>query len=87
MNCLWFYLLKLSIVKEEVGSVEVSEGISWVEADSGLVVLHGASFIPHELLDQTSVCKELLCMGVTLKRAKIKFTKKLKISLSLYRKE
>ncbi len=66
----WFYLLKLSIIKEEVGSIEVSEGIFRVEADSGLVVLHGTSFISHELLDQTSICEELLCMRVTLKREK-----------------
>lgn len=70
VNCLGFYLLKLSVVKEEVGSVEVSEGISRVEADGGLVVLHGIRFIPHELLDQTSVCEELFCERVTLKRSK-----------------
>lgn len=67
VNCLRFYLLKLSVVKEEVGSVEVSKGISRVETDSGLVVLHGTRFIPHELLDQTSVCEELFCERVTLK--------------------
>lgn len=70
VNCLGFYLLKLSVVKEEVGSVEVSKGISRVEADGGLVVLHGIRFIPHELLDQTSVCEELFCERVTLKRSK-----------------
>ncbi len=59
--CSWSYyhLFEVSLLEENVPSIEVGKRVPWVHPGGLVVVLHSTHHIPHELVDDTSVCVEL----------------------------
>ncbi len=49
----------MSLLKENVSSIEVGKRVFRVQLCGLLVVFHGTDDISHELMDDTTVCVEL----------------------------
>ena len=48
-------LFKVSLLKEHIADVEVSQRVVWFQGHCSLVVSHGIDNVSHELVDHSSV--------------------------------